>query len=203
MNGRGDDVVAICSVAGGIMSQTLRTVREQYPGWSWYRQRKDHPTDYGDDLRRLWRSRGHLVVVEQDVVPPRDAIRELLGCPEDWCTYPHWTGERYDVQTLGLAKFGADMRYLFPHLADRALAGAWRKLTGPAVAPGQDAYADAEDPQDWPTTAKWTECDVRLAEALRREGFVPHVHLPSTLHLHAYGRSPERSGEVLKPDPKL
>ena len=203
MNRSGAGLVAYFYVAGRLDHRALRALHEQYPAHAIYRQRAEHPTDYADDLRQVWRMPGDLVVVEQDVVVPRGAIAELLACDADWCTHPHWTGERYDTQTLGLAKFSAGLRFVYPHLADRALAGPWRQGPGPALPADGAQPVLSEDPRQWPTTAPWTECDSRLAVLLNREIGPPCVHHPPTLHLHPYGSQRERSGELLKPDPKL
>lgn len=165
---------------------------------------------YADLLRRLWRERGDLVVVEHDVIPPADAIAHLVACRQPWCTHPHWVSTKYVDDSLGLARFSSELRRAAPDLADRALARADHRVytrlglthvpagASPATLDRDGVRAclrpDAAFPLGSdgrprpPSTVDWTWCDTALARLLRHVGIHPHVHQPATTHLHDYQR---------------
>lgn len=195
--------VAVCGVRGQIRPETILSVVGQVDRYHQMEQDPDNPWDYANALRELWRAPGELIVLEQDVVVPEGAIANLLACDEDWCTHPHWTGSRYDLQTLGLVKFGGEMRYLFRHLADRALGR--RDPNGPhaAVRFGDIDPWGSPDPWDWPTTIPWHQCDTQLAKALIDAGYAVHIHNPPTRHLRHYTAQEDERGRSGRMDPGL
>lgn len=123
------------------------------------------PHSYSDVLRELWRETAEWVVCEQDTVPPPGALGDMVDCPADWCTLPHWVGTHWETRSLGVARFGRQLRERFPDLADQALGP--RRLVDPP--------------------RHWKVCDTEIARVLDILGVQPHVHDGRTEHLHDYG----------------
>lgn len=168
------------------------------------------PWTYAEFLRLWWREPTDTLVCEHDTVPPPGALEELAGCDEAWCTHPHWVGDRYMLDSLGLAKFHVLLKAMHPDLADLALArpdprvytrlGLTNVPADCSEAVLQSAgrraalRADVVLPRDqageprWPATRPWDTCDMALSRELRHRGFTPHVHQPPTTHLHVYAQ---------------
>lgn len=125
------------------------------------------PADQGGYARllcRLWRAPWEWVLLEQDTVPPDGALAAMLACEAPWCTLPHWVGTHWEMRSLGVARFGLQLRRQLPHVADQVLGPPW---------PGQP-FRD------------WRILDTQLAGDMAIRGLVPHVHPGRTRHLHQY-----------------
>lgn len=203
-----DPIVAYCAVTTEWRHECWAEVERQWPAARMTPLRPGFDYDYADEIRRLWRVPGDLVIVEQDVTPPPGAIQGLLDCPNWWCTHPHRVGSRHLTDTLGLAKFSAYLKRSSPDLADDALAPfdprvatreGWTNVgraSSKATIERRGRRAcvrqDAEVPPVWwdartrPSNVHWSQCDNRLARLLRGLALEPHVHQPPTRHLHLY-----------------
>ena len=119
---------------------------------------------YGRTLARVAAESLDLIVVEQDVIPPRGAIAGLLACPDGWCGHRIDCGNGPADATLGLARFGRQLLRRHPDLFVRA---AGRGKVGPARVP-------------------WNALDGWIRHVLRAWGVTWHPHTPDALHLHDY-----------------
>lgn len=203
-----DPIVAYCFCVGQSRPHALEEIHQQWGTVELTPQRPGHDYDYADDLRRLWRASGELVIIEQDVVPPPGSIRALIECPEPWCSHPHWVLSQYMTDSLGLTHFSQALRLRYPWLADVALAPldhraltrlGWTNLDpdsnqatlerrGPRACVRQDSTVPADwwDLRSRPSTVHWRVCDTHLSRQLHGLLGQPHVHQPATGHLHAY-----------------
>ena len=76
----------------------------------------------GDDeayfhlLARLWRDGATFMVVEQDVVPPENAIAGLTSCRQPWCFHPYYYVETWRANSipLGCTRFAAALLRRLP-----------------------------------------------------------------------------------------
>lgn len=194
-------MVIVPYVAGGLRPEVAREVLRQVPSAELAQLEPEDEFAYADLLRALWREPGDLVVCEQDVIPPPGAIRGLLMCGAEWCCHPGWVQDRYQLHTLQLARFSADLRARLPDLADFALAPSrwWRP--GPALRRGEVDLWPEGRPEVWPTAVEWWRADSALALQLLRAGVRACVHLPAPRHLHDYGAArgvaadPSREGD--------
>lgn len=199
----------------GLMMDAKDMMLSQWPATEFRLTSRRDPFAYASLLRDLWREAGDLVICEGDVVPPPGAIAQLLSCSDDWCTHPHWVGERYALDTFGLVKFSADLRRQLPNLADIIAARpdprywvrrGWTRiprdcatavLNGPGrkatLRPDAPAEAHIADYRYRPTTHDWIGLDTSMSKVLQGCGASPHVHLQPTRHLHDYALFPPGS----------
>jgi hypothetical protein len=122
-------------------------------------------TSYWDLLDELWTAES-FIVLEEDVLPTEDLIRNMWNCAEPWCsgTFGRWYGPELGPghvlrsdSWLGCVKFGA-IRRIVP-----------------------DALSRAAD--HYPKREFWDLCrgiDSVLAD---EERLSPHLHFPPLLHL--------------------
>lgn len=205
-------IVAVPHTEDGLKDRTARAVTAQCADPRFCLTTKRSPFSYADVMRDLWRRPGDLIIVEQDVIPPSGAFDRFIHCPAPWCTHPHWTGEHYQHDSLGLAKFSADLRRRLPQLADQVCAApdsrywvrrGWTHIPrdcSPAtlnrdgvracLRPDVPVYMWPPDIAMRPTTHDWMAIDTDLSYALRSYGIVPHVHMGPTVHLHDYDLYP-------------
>jgi hypothetical protein len=154
-------LVVVPYVRTMLRPETHRAVLQQRPGAELVELPLTSPTAYARLLIAKLTLGQTVVVVEQDVVPPPTAIRNLLRCRHAWCTHPMRHGGHRKVDLLGLAKFGAWIHTLHPRWVECALLG------------GLGGY-------HWP---HWRSLDTLIARYLRHVGIEPHVHRPDALHL--------------------
>jgi hypothetical protein len=170
------------------------------------------PTAYPGWLRRMWhRGRGWLQV-EQRVLPPEGALDRLALCPEPWCLHPLDRINPRVLYALGLVKFGDDLVAGYPEIADRAFArregelwwqmehqhaGTQRADAARPPGRGHRARENSGAPLPlvwpgplWPTTGRWPQVDMPLADELARAGMLPHVHEPVPRNLVDYAERP-------------
>lgn len=193
--------------------EIVRTVAiDQWPEVEFILTPRLDPFAYGTILRRLWSHRGDLVVIEEDVCPPEGGVKELLACDRRWCTFPHFTGERYTTDTFGCIKLSWELRISFPMLIHTLYAAedpryfvrrGWTLMSydvPPAVLnnagrratllPNFPAALWPADFRQRPTTHDWLGLDTTLLGRLKRLKYEPHVHEQPTLHLHDYKANP-------------
>lgn len=201
-------LVIVPYVEGGLCRETRQEVYRQWPVATFAAQRRGFDFDYADTLRTAWHEAETLIIIEQDVVPPPGSIRELLRCPDPWCTYPMWLDGHHQFDTLGLAKFSQSLCDRYHDLVDMALASpdprryvrdgltridpnctdATLQRYGRTATLRADATNPIgnSDPCTWPSTIPWNVCDSHLSRLLRKRGYTPHVHHPAPKHLHRY-----------------
>lgn len=72
-------------------------------------------------LSHWWKSDvRNLVILEHDIIPKREIVREIIDCPREWCPVMY-AFEQHWLYGLGLVKFGLEMRrhtaWLFDEIA--------------------------------------------------------------------------------------
>lgn len=157
-------IVAYCYTDPQFLARVLPEIQAQHREVLTFHQPVNAPFAYAQDLRQLWAMDDDVILVEQDVIPPENAIDQLLRCAEPWCTHPHWLGVRYCEDSLGLVKWSRELKRLRPDLFAQAI----------GARPGQ------------PWGAHHTACDVKISRVLTINGIRPHVHPTPTRHLHEY-----------------
>jgi hypothetical protein len=153
--------VCVPFVPGMLRSETERAVLEQWPVAYLFPIDPNSPSRYARLLIELWREPGDLVIVEQDVVPPEGSIRRLFECDYAWCTHPMYHGGERKIDLLGLAKFSAGLKAMWPHAFEAAL---------------HHGVGGSHRPH-------WRSCDTLIARWLRIHKLEPHVHGPDAVHL--------------------
>ena len=148
----------------------LGMLREETEAWA--RERDDtvvlylldqsDPTDYWYMLSDVWTNDNDIVIVEQDMVPAKGVVDEMLACDNPWCTSPYKVGRTsVAIASLGCTKFSLELRRSNPDLM---------RVVG--------------EIEDGLPAKDWRRLDVRIAQVLRRWGYQVHSsHRPSR-HLH-------------------
>jgi hypothetical protein len=144
-----------------LRSETVYAVNDQWQTAHFYPIDPHSPTRYARLLIELYVDPGDLVIVEQDVVPPEGSIARLLDCDYAWCTHPMLHGGERKIDLLGLAKFSAGLKRMWPYAFEAAL----HKGVGGSHRP------------------HWRSCDTLIARWLRIHKLEPHVHGPDAIHL--------------------
>jgi len=206
--------VYVVHTEDGLCEEVVKFMASEWPMVRYALTTKRSPFSYGDVLRTLWRERGaDIVICEQDAVPHPGSLVELFDCEQPWCTCPHWTGETYQLDSLGLVKFSDDLRDACPWLCDVVCTKAdvrywvrrgWTNiprdcsvatLNGPgrraAITHNAGLFTQVSHPAVRPTTHDWMGLDTDMSRALRQLGYRPHVHRHPTNHLHDYKAAPK------------
>jgi len=157
--------VLVPFVPGMLRPQTKAEVIRQRPAAMFVPTPREDDTSYARVLIEASRLPGHLVVVEQDVVPPPGAIRQLLQCVHPWCYHLLALDGRLTPACLGLAKFDAGLKVRFGDWMAEAVKGTGETDRG--------SFA--------------VSCDVGIARWMERQGVPAHVHEPPPVHLHWKG----------------
>lgn len=113
---------------------------------------------YGRHLAELWRQGEGFILVEHDIAPWPTAIKSMIDCSFEWCTfaYPMNEGAGYEVlgKSLGCTKFGDHLLQRFPDL--------WKTWEG----------------------VPWQNVDGHLEPSLRNAHMVTvHQHVPPVAHV--------------------
>ena|SRR5687767_14058969 len=91
---------------------------------------------YGEQLARLWHEGKGFVLVEHDIVPWPGAMKQIVDCDFQWCSYPYPLNERngdplgHLGKALGVMKFGDRILQRFPDLPDVWAGVPWWNLDG-------------------------------------------------------------------------
>jgi hypothetical protein len=164
---RSRSTVVVPYVRGMLRPETHAAVLAQRRHAELVELARSSPTAYARLLIEKLTPGRTVIVVEQDIVPPRNAIQNLSWCHHVWCTIPYRHGGELKVDMLGLAKFGGWLHTLHPRWIEAALLG------------GVGGHV-------WP---HWRSCDTLVARWLRVVGIEPHVHRGEALHLHDFDPS--------------
>lgn len=207
-------VVAVVHTEDGLCTGVVAHMDNEWPAAEYHLTTRRYAFSYADVLRKLWRRpECDLVIVEQDVIPPVDALHNLFECENRWCTHPHWTGEHHQLDSLGLVKFSWQLRESLPMLADVVCCNpdvrywvrrGWTNMPKDcsvaqlnsagkraAITQHGDLFQGNTPPDWWPTTHDWMGLDTDLSRALRAAGHTPCVHEWPTVHLHDYEAAPK------------
>lgn len=183
-------MVVVPHVPSMLRQATYDAVYEQTRGAAVFLADPGGGLFYADLLRGLWHEPGELIVVEQDVVPPPGSLQALHDCPALWCGHMLPFQGGVNSGTLGLAKFSAECKRVFPLLFDFALARPpWLKTVACLKAGEVDPYA-APDMRDWPSSVGWPRCDIMIRRELEVRGARWHCHEPAPTHLHDWPGGP-------------
>ena len=114
-------------------------------------------TSYGADL----------VIVEQDVEIPPNALNDFAHCPEPWCSNPYDCASMLNVLALGCTRFSLGLRLACPLLPQEVV-----------------GYRD----NSHLPPKHWKRLDTRIAGVLRGENYqyTCHAHNPAAIHHHPY-----------------
>jgi hypothetical protein len=118
---------------------------------------------YGRLFRRLWEEGETFVIVEHDVVPTGDQLKEILTCGHSWCSYAYDQSLYPPGPYFGLVRFDSSVMAAHPRAADVAL------LIGRS--------RDQE--------AEWWHIDSLVARDLQIRGVPWTQHQPPVTHLHS------------------
>lgn len=115
---------------------------------------------YFDFLQGVWRREETFCIVEQDVLPTLDDLKEIEDCQHPWCVCPYPGPGVIFYESLGCTKFDTELMIRIPDLFDRVI----RRLG----------------------TRHWySGIDQGIAYVLKQSGIHPHHHGLVT-HLHLY-----------------
>jgi hypothetical protein len=109
--------------------------------------------DYAEGLDRYWKPYAGVLIVEHDIAPTIEQVRELEGCPGLFCamdyagpSWPSWAAVPY-ATCIGLAKLsnslheGSTRRPFVPRVHWHDVAGALEQVIGrPHIHPGPVAH---------------------------------------------------------------
>lgn len=73
--------------------------------------------DYARAFRDWWDLPMDIVIVEQDIVPTVEQIRELIEHPDEWVSAPYHVGEGRYTTGLGFCKLAFTLRARWPDAA--------------------------------------------------------------------------------------
>lgn len=105
-------------------------------------------------LRRLWRQRKSVVIVEHDILPWPGAIPELWQCSCRWGAYSYQLHGGIGIyHGFGCAKLTGELMEIVPNIWEGEL-------------------------------AHWSQLDQMLWFAARAKGHEPHPHRPPVIHLN-------------------
>lgn len=113
----------------------------------------------------LWKGGIPFLVIEHDIVPTKQALRQARYCPCIWGISPY-NGPGLDplYTSLGFVRFR-------------------KKLMG--LEPNAMAAAGSLDDSREVPVGHWRRLDARVTGVLRKRGYEPHVHSPVIQH-HVY-----------------
>lgn len=124
------------------------------------------PIAYSRLLEELWAAREPFLIVEHDIEPTAEALRQALQCECWWSTSPYrGAGKALIDQALGFTRFRSELMGVAPDVVARA-----NRMDdgGPQCPPGH-----------------WQRLDARLVSVLRNDGYHPHHHV-EVPHHHVY-----------------
>lgn len=128
-----------------------------------------NPYAYGQMLQSIWNRHGHLMVVEQDVVPTDDAVTDMLECDQDWCTQPYPVNGMVYGRVLGCTRFSAKLQAQYPYLMWQAASNLGGSLR----------------------LAHWRQLNEAIIRQLDINRINLHQHGGQAAHHHDYGVFPD------------
>ncbi len=159
-----EPLVMVPYVEGMLHEETVEAVRASgYPSTLWPIDRAD-PYQYGGLFAHWWALSGDLVIVEQDIVPPPDAIKKMVECEHVWCSHNYSCDNPVPAYGLGLCKFQHGIRMITPTLGEQAA----RNYRGVA------------------RQMPWAQLNERIITLMNHWGIKVHLHEPEATHLHVY-----------------
>lgn len=114
-------------------------------------------TAYASLLRQLWADGEAFAIIEQDVVPTGQTLREFAHCPEPYCASPYaWT--THLAPALGCTRFSSLLLRAYPDAMEIA----------------------AHLPSAYGERGHYRQLDVHLMNTVLRDhyGLQPHCHAP-------------------------
>jgi predicted O-methyltransferase YrrM len=109
----------------------------------------------------LWRNGHTFITVEQDIVPTKSQLDDLVSCGEPWCAFAYEYPPFGLYAGMGLARFSAGLLRAEPRAME--ITGAWRD--------------DKHPPMHWCRVDGW------LKAHLMERGYTQHIH-GQVEHLH-------------------
>lgn len=144
---------------GGLRAETRAALDASGQGVVYTEAVKDE--DYFTLCATFWAQGQTFITVEQDIVPARGQVAELLACPEPWCAFAYEYPPFGYYAGMGLAKFSD------------ALIGRHTQVFQEIA-----QWHDAKHPP-----MHWCRVDGYLRRYLMENGEKPHIH-GTVQHLH-------------------
>lgn len=158
-----NEPVVLCPFVDGMLrNETRQALLGGFGSAVFYPLHPDDDGAYGRLLDKFWEVPGHLLVVEQDMVPTPGQIVELLACEQPWCQIEYHYGDGRYIASLGFAKFSHDCKTAYPTAAMLA----------------------SRDAKGVIHRAHWASMSENLAQQLIRWHVMPHIHPGTVTHLH-------------------
>ena len=144
--------------------EALDALYKQYPGVLGVQLADDDPGAYTSLVLLLWELAETFVICEHDVIVPNSAVRRLLRCKHEWCTFPEPYDGSTPTDTFGLVKVEGSLIARWPDVGEYAAFPLGRHRP----------------------VKTWEAIAAEVAHRLRLHGVEPHVHAPELRHLHTF-----------------
>lgn len=143
----------------GLKRQTEKAAVDSGLGVQFVEMVKEN--SYWVTMAALWDQRETVITLEQDIVPVRGQMQELLDCPEPWCAYAYEYPPFGLYAGMGCTKFSKELMERFPDALIET--GKWSDSKHPPM--------------------HWCRVDGWLKQYLTDHGAEQHVH-GVVEHLH-------------------
>ena len=155
-------IIYLPYVDGMLRPETLAVAHaSEIPYCAWPLPREDRGA-YARAFETWWETMQDLVVVEHDMIPPAGMLREMIECPEDWCSANYHVGNGRTTTGLGITRISWRVKARYP--------GA--------------GYNAARDMRDRSRYTDWVSLNESVDRHLYRLGLRQHIHFPNPVHLH-------------------
>lgn len=105
-------IIIVAHTEGGLHPETEAALKESRLEYALAPVRADE--DYFNYIEAAWNSGASFMTVEQDIVPPPGHLREMMECPEPWCSSPYEYPPYGLYAGMGCAKFSKELIAQFP-----------------------------------------------------------------------------------------
>lgn len=109
-----DAMVIVPFVDGMLRPETMAAVESCGAGYLTQPIATADAGDYARAFRDWWDLPMDIVIVEQDIVPTRAQLVELIDHPDEWVSAPYHVGEGRYTTGLGFCKIAASLRERWP-----------------------------------------------------------------------------------------
>lgn len=110
---------------------------------------------YGNFMADEWKKEEPFIVLEHDIAPYPEAIKDIMWCDHPWCAYEYYHHEGYKLYAMGCIKFS---RYIIENSQDMPNKHGWR-------------------------FNNWITLDSAIIPPLTERYGRPHIHYPPVAHV--------------------